>query len=113
MNRFQKSRKKFPVKLLLSAAFICFIFYIFISGISSVSASAKQMEAENLKSTIMQSIVQCYAIEGFYPESLEYLKKNYGISYNEDDYVISYETIGSNLMPSVSVIPLKNKEDLS
>lgn len=113
MNRFQKNRKKAPVKLLFSIAFICLIFYIFISGVSSVSDSAKQKEAESLKNTIMQSIVQCYAIEGFYPESLEYLKENYGISYNEDDYVIAYETVGSNLMPSVSVIPLKNKEDLS
>jgi hypothetical protein len=42
---------------------------------------------------------------------MTYLEEHYGITYDKDRYVISYESIGSNLMPDVTVIPLKKKGD--
>lgn len=44
------------------------------------------------------------ALEGVYPESLEYLKEHYGLTYNEDRYIVNYEALGSNLMPDVTVM---------
>ena len=38
-----------------------------------------------------------------YPESLDYLKQHYNLSYNEDKYVVYYEPFASNLMPSIKV----------
>ena len=55
---------------------------------------------------MLQGAVQCYALEGFYPEDLTYLKEHYGLTYDSEKYVVSYEVIGSNLMPDVSVISL-------
>ena len=60
-----------------------------------------------LENSIRQSAVHCYALEGFYPDSLSYLEEHYGLTYDKDKYIVSYEIIGSNLMPDVSVIPLK------
>ena len=45
-----------------------------------------------------------YAMEGAYPESLEYLKEHYGLNYDETRYIINYEVMGSNLMPDVMVL---------
>ena len=35
---------------------------------------------------------------------LEYLKEHYGLTYNEDSYIVNYEALGSNLMPDVTVM---------
>ncbi|WP_318583936.1 hypothetical protein [[Clostridium] scindens] len=51
-----------------------------------------------------RSITQCYAVEGNYPESLDYLKKSYGLHYDEDKFFVDYQPLGSNIMPDVTII---------
>ena len=46
----------------------------------------------------------CYATEGVYPPSVQYLKENYGIQIDEDRYSVFYEIEGANLMPSITVM---------
>ena len=41
--------------------------------------------------------------------SLSYMEKHYGLEYDKDEFVISYEIIGSNRMPQVTVIPLNER----
>ena len=53
--------------------------------------------------------LQCYVIEGAYPESLEYLVENYGLAVNTDDYRIVYIPYAENLPPEIKVIYLKDK----
>ncbi len=38
-------------------------------------------EQESLKNAVVQSAVHCYSVEGAYPDSLDYLKKHYGITW--------------------------------
>lgn len=110
MNRFQKKDKEFPfLGKFLSVLIFCIVLFLFFSGISSVSRLTAQKEAESLKNSIVQSAVHCYALEGFYPDRLDYLEEHYGIQYDKSKYIVSYEVVGSNLMPDISVIPLKAK----
>ena len=71
-----------------------------------LAGTSSKSQAESLKNAILRSAVSCYAFEGTYPESLSYLKEHYGVTWNEDKYVVDYEIIGANLMPSVTVIPI-------
>ena len=64
----------------------------------------RAQEKQSLEEAIQRDIVTCYALEGVYPESLEYLKEHYGLTYNEDRYIVNYEALGSNLMPDVTVM---------
>ena len=79
---------------------------LLLTGTQSVLTTSSNSQAESLKNAILRSAVSCYAFEGTYPESLSYLKEHYGVTWNEDKYVVDYEIVGSNLMPSVTVIPL-------
>ena len=107
MNRFQKSPARFQGwGRIASAAFFLLVLALFLLGLDSLSGTTARQEAEGLKNSILQSAVHCYALEGFYPDSLGYLQDHYGLQYDRDKYVISYEIIGSNLMPDVSVITL-------
>ena len=108
MNRFQKkpaARLRALGPLVPAAVFLA-VLGLFLAGLGSLDRVTARQEAEGLKNSILQSAVHCYALEGFYPDSLSYLEDHYGLQYDRDRYVVSYEVIGSNLMPGVSVIPL-------
>ena len=105
MNRFEKNRAGSGLwKKLASAAFFAAVLGLFLLGLDSLSGVTARQEEEGLKISSLQSAVHCYALEGFYPDSLDYLRDHYGLSYDRDRYIVSYEIIGSNLMPDVSVI---------
>ncbi len=109
MNRFCKRRSGSGVLLRIGTSVVimgCAIFAL-LQGVSSVSENAQNSQAESLKNAILRSAVHCYATEGAYPESLAYLQEHYGISWNTNQYVVDYDIVGSNLMPTVMVIPLK------
>ncbi|MCD7954156.1 MAG: hypothetical protein LUG93_00055 [Lachnospiraceae bacterium] len=108
MNRFVKEKKSHSLlRQILSAAavFVCAAFLL-IYGAGELSQTASAEQAKSLQTAITRSAVQCYATEGTYPESLDYLCQHYGISWDSDKYVVDYEILGANLMPSVTVIPL-------
>ncbi len=107
MNRFQKARSRGPgLGRLASVLVFLAVLGLFILGLDHISDVTARQEAEGLENSIRQSAVHCYALEGFYPDSLAYLEEHYGLRYDREKYVISYEVIGSNLMPDVTVIPL-------
>ena len=51
-----------------------------------------------------RAALTCYAVEGAYPQSLDYLKTNYGITYNEDLFFVDYRISGANIFPDVTII---------
>lgn len=61
-------------------------------------------QTEAIRDTIRQRALQCYVIEGAYPESLDYLVENYGLAVNTEDYKIVYMPYAENLPPEVKVI---------
>ncbi|MDO4540165.1 MAG: hypothetical protein Q4B48_03535 [Syntrophomonadaceae bacterium] len=80
-----------------------------IIGLSLLVVFGTQSKAseEGIRLTeqaVIRAAVQCYALEGFYPQQLSYLKDHYGVSYNEDSYTVHYQYIASNLMPDITVL---------
>lgn len=65
---------------------------------------------EAIRNAVLHSAVECYAVEGVYPESLSYLEKNYGLTVNRQDYIITYEVFADNQLPSVQVL-VRGEED--
>lgn len=87
---------------------ICIFGLLFISFFFAVEHFSKETTARQLKSlenAIHQSIVYCYTLEGSYPESLEYIKEHYGLTYNDDLFFVDYRLQGANIMPDVTIIP--------
>lgn len=84
---------------------VCILMIIsLIYGINYIQTTSDAKQLENLEQSIRCSAVQCYALEGRYPESIDYLKTYYGISYDEDKYFVDYIAQSSNLMPEIMVI---------
>lgn len=75
-------------------------------GVGLQQASAvQQTEALRIaRESILRSAISCYALEGNYPASYEYLKENYGLQVDEEKYSVFYNVFASNIMPDVTVV---------
>ena len=96
MNRFEQKSMSFGRKLVYLLPILAFLvlFVLFLQGIGSVSESTLTKQQESLETALGRSISQCYAVEGCYPPSLEYLAQHF----------VDYEYYGSNLLPEVTVL---------
>lgn len=85
--------------LLLVVILICFVVFA-----DKISDSNDKRGKDILENALTRSITQCYALEGMYPSSLDYLIDNYGLTYDSNRYYIDYRFIGSNLRPDITII---------
>lgn len=105
MSRFEYRRQSHHApRFLLSVCVFLLILVVFVQGISSLSTSTKKRQKESLENAIMRDVTYCYTVEGTYPESLEYLKENYGLTYDENLFFVDYRISGSNILPDVTII---------
>ena len=93
MNRFEQKSMSLGRKLIYLLPILAFVilFVLFLRGIGSVSESTLSKQQESLETALERSISQCYAVEGCYPPSLEYLEQHYGLLYDEDSFFIDYD----------------------
>jgi len=106
---FYKKKEHGSLKLFLfiiaAIAALILIWYT-----ASTLGSSHTRESEKIaKEAIVRAAVQCYSIEGRYPESIEYLEKNYGLTLDRDKNNYFYHVIGENIVPDIQVFPKKVK----
>ena len=71
--------------------------------VNRVGKSSGNAQTQFVTEAVHNAALTCYAVEGAYPTSLEYLRKNYGLAYDQSRYLVRYDAFGSNLMPDISV----------
>lgn len=106
-NIFARSQRGLARRLpaLLTVLFAAAILVGVTLGARDVSNTTREEQLAAAQRAVRRAAVQCYAIEGQYPSDLEYLQTQYGLILNRDKYVYHYNSIGSNLMPEISVFP--------
>lgn len=104
MKKWKRSPREAISHLIFLGAFVCVV-ALFISGVLIFSEKADARGAETLRNAIRRASVQCYAIEGRYPPSVEYLEENYGIQIDRNRYDVFYSGFASNFMPDITVNP--------
>lgn len=70
-----------------------------------LSGRADQEGLALAEQSVRRAAVECYALEGAYPENLDYLKERYGLAVDEARYFVDYRYVASNLMPDITVLP--------
>ena len=96
--------------LLLSFLLLLAAVVAFGTGSLGFLNRTDERSQETLRKAIARGCVQCYAIEGRYPPSVEYLEENYGVQIDHDKYNVFYDGFASNIMPEITVI-LAEQED--
>lgn len=93
---------------LIGIAIFCTMAFLIIFGLSNVGESSSAEGQRLLEQSLLRASMSCYAIEGSYPSSLMYLTENYGVIIDEEKYAVHYDIFASNIVPTITVIPLEN-----
>lgn len=80
------------------------VIILLYSGFTTTFESTRENQKRGLEKSLYRASMECYALEGSYPESLSYLLSQYQVLYNEDIFDIDYQVFGSNILPSITVI---------
>lgn len=83
---------------------IVFVFVIFAAVLSDLGSDKRAEDKAQLEKAIAHAAVACYAIEGSYPPSVEYLQEHYGVRIDSRQFTVKYELYASNLMPDITVL---------
>ena len=83
-------------------ASLCLIF--FITSLASVDRQQGEEGRQQLETALRRAAVACYAAEGVYPPTVEYLQQHYGVQIEEERYIVFYEIFANNLMPDITVL---------
>ncbi len=107
-NRFDKDSSRFKLSggfyRFVSIAVFTLIAICFVQAVEYSGRSTIEKQQESLERAISRDIVQCYAIEGMYPPSLEYMEEHYGLTYDSDTFFVDYQPIAANLYPHFTII---------
>jgi len=78
-----------------------------VFGLQQTEESSRAEGLRVLEDSIRRAVVICYAVEGRYPSSIEYIEEHYGIHIDRTKYVVHYDVFASNLLPDITVIELQ------
>lgn len=94
--------------LILPIVIFCAMLALFWYGFSVSAEGNGARDLQVTQAAVQKAVVNCYAIEGVYPSDVKYLEDHYGLVINHEKYIVHYELIGSNVMPSVEVLKKGN-----
>ena len=101
---YQDKSKKTLLKI-LTAILVCVLLVLaYASFTSRANADLDEESAEAIKDAIERRALQCYVIEGAYPNTLDYLKENYGLRINERNYYVVYRAFAQNQLPDIRIV---------
>ena len=99
------------MKKLLILGCVLIVIYATVASFNSAYQYSNEEEISRIETTIEGLLLKCYSIEGRYPETISYLKENYGLLVNEDEYAIIYYYEGDNLQPHIEVFQKGEKNE--
>lgn len=85
--------------LIILAVLLCFF-----TGISNIRNGSGDEGKRQLEESIRRTAAACYASEGVYPPTVDYMKEKYGLQIDEGRYYVDYKAFASNLMPDFTVL---------
>ena len=71
--------------------------------VNRIDTAQDSAETDIVRDAVKNAALTCYAVEGAYPDSVEYLRENYLLAYDEDRYMITYNAFASNMLPDIWV----------
>jgi hypothetical protein len=110
MSKPAESRLRSKLALPLSLLILFLVLTGFSYAYSTVAAGNIHRQKEYLVNSLEHYITDCYASKGYYPISLNYLKENYNLTYNDQLFYIDYQVRGANIRPDVAVIELNDSD---
>lgn len=109
MGRKKREKQKSLFTGLVVPAVILVIALLFFTALSNISSGQDEKALEQLEDALRKTAVACYAAEGVYPPTLEYMEEHYGIQIDRQRYIVHYQVFAANIMPDITVLSKTNE----
>lgn len=77
---------------------------ILLVAVGNVSSRQEAESLKQMQDSIQKAVLNCYAIEGSYPATIDYMEEHYGLQIDHDRYDVFYEIFADNVMPEITVV---------
>ena len=91
--------KKDIIKLIVIAA----VLVLCVLLADGIGKSHDNEETDIVKNAVKNAAITCYAVEGAYPDDVQYLRDNYQLAYDEERYFVTFESFAPNIIPSIYI----------
>lgn len=91
-------------RAVLWAVIVLAVFGAFFYGLRNVTSELSEQGKTKLEEAVRRAAVACYAAEGAYPPSIEYLEAHYGLTVDESRYIVHYDVFADNILPDITVM---------
>ena len=88
---------------ILKIAALVVVLALVVLLVGRIDRAQGREETEIVRDAIKNAALTCYAVEGAYPDDLEYLRRHYGLAYDQSRYLVTYSAFASNLLPEIYV----------
>ncbi len=108
-----RQKTNWRAKLLSYGLPLLFLAMLLVFLVVNLNTMAQKTAEESLRSTeegVRRAAVHCYAIEGQYPESVDYLEENYGLRIDHERYIVHYDIFADNILPEITVFSLADEQ---
>lgn len=97
-------KRRFNLGPVLIVPLAVAVVLMFTTALSNLREGQRSEGKQQLEDAVRRGAVACYAAEGIYPPTLEYLEEHYGIQVDRERYTVAYDVFASNLMPDITVL---------
>ena len=81
--------------------------YMLVTRVDTANSGA---QTQFVYDAVQNAALTCYAVEGAYPDDLDYLRENYGLAYDQSRYFVTYDAFASNLVPDIFVVEVEGDD---
>ncbi len=92
------------ITVIILAVCLIVLSYALVPVINDSILKNADLNINIIELSIENALIHCYAIEGEYPQTIDYLIDNYGLNLQEDGYFYYYEFTSPNFKPVVKVL---------
>ncbi|MBP5331546.1 MAG: hypothetical protein J6Y89_06810 [Lachnospiraceae bacterium] len=104
MKDFKGNSRKDIWKSIVLPILICVaMLAVMIFVVVKFNTMSIEQDQELTLAAVRKAAVQCYADEGRYPSTIEYLEENYGVHIDRDAFMVTYDCAAANVFPNISV----------
>ena len=88
---------------IIKLAVLALALVLAVALVGRIDRAQAGAETELVRDAVRNAAVTCYAVEGAYPDSVDYLREHYRLAYDENRYFVTYESFASNRIPDIYV----------
>ena len=103
-------RKKVSVRDMVLVLVVLSALSLVVMLVSGMEHVQHEEQTQFVIDAVRKAALTCYAVQGAYPDNLEYLRQEYGLAYDDNRYVVTYDAFASNQLPDIFVVVREGDE---